>query len=213
MLSEIADTGQESFPRFQQAFVDKLWVDYRSGDGGNPEPGVNRSYHVHKGPAYGGHGADIYLRSTTDCENLLEVPRKMRGRDGGDGHGTRRGNCRDPIYIRVPIGTIIRERKAFRTPEGEIFRTPDEGRRVYLPEFKYQFLYDNQKLLICRGGIGGLGPRSFRFHDGRKGTVGERKRLELEYRVVTDVALIGRIVGGYVLVVEKKLVGDFQQLC
>ncbi|CAD7952968.1 unnamed protein product [Amoebophrya sp. A25] len=191
VLRKLTDTSIESFPRFQNAFVDKLWMSVRSGDGGNPEAGKYRKWNNHKGPAYGGHGADVWIKATRAKENLVCLPRTFRAQHGGDGKGTERGRNQKPQTLHVPIGTIIRERRVYRVPEtGEVYRTP-EGRRVYLPEFAYQFLRHGDQIRICKGGLGGVGPRALRLQDGRKGAPGEKKLLELEYRIPNDVALLG----------------------
>ncbi len=190
ILESVTETDQESFPRFQSDFVDKMWFEVRAGNGGEPVHGSTRAWDRHKGPAYGGHGQDVFLKSSHLVENLIDLPKKIRAADGGDGHGTERGKNQKEQYIPVPIGTIVRERKPFRTPDGQRFRTA-EGRRVFLPEFTFQFLEDGETLLVAKGGKGGVAPFSFKKNDGRKGELGVRKLLELEYRIPNDVALIG----------------------
>jgi len=184
VLSEIADEGVENFPRFQKPFVDKMWLEVKAGNGGDPFPNATRNYHIHKGPAYGGHGGDVYLKSTIAVESFLDIPEKPPIRNGGDGYKTHRGKHGKDLVLQVPLGTIVRE----RVWDGEY---TDEGRRWYRPKYKYQLLKENEHILIAKGGIGGIGPRSFKKNDGRKGTPGQRARLELELRVMTDICLIG----------------------
>eukprot|EP00392_Amoebophrya_sp_AT5.2_P012538 g12645.t1 len=198
VMRKVTDTATESFPRFEEPFVDKLWVTVRSGDGGEYEPGTRRRYTNHVGPAYGGHGADLWIKCTKHVGDLHEVlcgdqlaPRLKKGRNGTDGAGTERGRNQRGDTLQVPIGTIVRERKLFYDPQtGEPFRTKD-GRRVYLPEFLYQFLRHGDQIRVCKGGLGGVAPSSYKLHDGRKGGKGEKKLLELEYRVPCDVCLLG----------------------
>eukprot|EP00397_Hematodinium_sp_SG-2012_P051185 GEMP01059857.1.p1 GENE.GEMP01059857.1~~GEMP01059857.1.p1 ORF type:complete len:421 (-),score=46.68 GEMP01059857.1:45-1307(-) len=184
VLTEISDEGVENFPRFQKPFVDRMWMEVKAGNGGNPAPGATRNYHIMKGPAYAGHGGAVYFKSTLAIDNFVDLPTKPPVRHGGDGYKTHRGLHGKDVVIQVPLGTIIRE----RIWNGE--RSP-EGRRRYKPKFRYQLLNEGEHHLIAKGGIGGIGPRSFKKNDGRHGTPGQRVRLELELRVMTDICLLG----------------------
>lgn len=46
-------------------------------------------------------------------------------------------------------------------------------------------------MVVATGGIGGVGPRSFKKGDGRRGTPGSRALLELEVRLMNDCTLLG----------------------
>eukprot|EP00435_Cladocopium_sp_Y103_P029562 s1565_g7.t1 len=174
----------ESYPRLQRPFIDRIWLTAKAGNGGQPLPNALRRPHLPKGPGYGGHGGSVVLKATSQIESFLDVPEKVRAEHGGDGHDTKRGNHGEDYVLQVPIGTIVRE----RVFSGE--RT-QEGRRIFLPQFRYQFLRHHDTFIVARGGIGGVGPKSFKKGDSRRGTPGQRTRLELELRVLNDVALIG----------------------
>lgn len=174
----------ESYPRLQRPFVDRIWITAKAGNGGQPMPNALRRPHLAEGPGYGGHGGSVVLKATTQIESFLDVPEKVTAEHGGDGHDTKRGRHGDDYFLQVPMGTIVRE----RVFSGE--RTP-EGRRIFLPQFKYQFLRHHDTFIVARGGIGGIGPKSFKKGDSRRGTPGQRTRLELELRMMNDVALIG----------------------
>ncbi|CAK9084242.1 unnamed protein product [Durusdinium trenchii] len=156
----------------------------KAGNGGNPAPNALRRPHLPKGPGYGGHGGSVILKATTQIESFLDIPQKVTAPHGADGHDTRRGRTGDDLYLQVPLGTIVRER---------IFSgyTTEEGRRIFLPQFRYQFLRHLDTYVVAKGGIGGIGPKSFKKGDMRRGTPGQRTRLELELRVLNDVALLG----------------------
>jgi len=62
---------------------------------------------------------------------------------------------------------------------------------MYVPQFRYQFLRDGDTYLVARGGVGGIGPKSFKLNDGRKPTDGERRRIELELRLINDCSFLG----------------------
>ncbi|KFH15252.1 GTP-binding protein, partial [Toxoplasma gondii MAS] len=84
----------------------------------------------------------------------------------------------------VPLGTIVRKRVATG-------RLSPEGRRYKQSLFWFQFLFNKQSLAVAAGGRGGLAPSSFKKKDGRLPEPGERTFLELELRLLNDVALVG----------------------
>eukprot|EP00439_Symbiodinium_sp_Y106_P073050 s678_g13.t1 len=174
----------ESFPRLQKPFVDRIWLSAKAGNGGSPAPNANRRPHLPTGPGYGGHGGNVILKATTQIESFLDVPEKINAEHGGDGHDSSRGKSGKDYVLQVPLGTIIRE----RVFSGE--RTP-EGRRIFLPQFRYQFLRHEDTYIVAKGGTGGIGPKSFKKGDSRRPTHGQRARLELELRLMNDAALVG----------------------
>ncbi|CAE7458342.1 obg [Symbiodinium pilosum] len=174
----------ESFPRLQRPFVDRMWLSAKAGNGGNPAPNANRRPHIPTGPGYGGHGGSVILKATTQIESFLDVPEQIKADHGGDGYDTSRGKHGKDYVLQVPLGTIVRE----RVFSGE--RT-SEGRRIFLPQFRYQFLRHEDTYIVARGGTGGVGPKSFKKGDSRRPTHGQRTRLELELRLMNDAALVG----------------------
>lgn len=183
VVEALNSTDMESYPRLQKPFVDRLWLDVKAGNGGNPAPNVNRSPTL-KGSGYGGHGGAVYLKATHLIESYLDIPQTVKALPGGDGAGTHRGKNSKDFCLQVPVGTIVRQ----RVYSGE--RT-SEGRRIYLPQFRYQFLRSGDTWVAAKGGIGGVGPQSFKKRDSRRGTAGERAKLELELRLLNDCALVG----------------------
>eukprot|EP00811_Abedinium_folium_P026226 NODE_3831_length_1977_cov_14.283784.p1 GENE.NODE_3831_length_1977_cov_14.283784~~NODE_3831_length_1977_cov_14.283784.p1 ORF type:complete len:533 (+),score=158.92 NODE_3831_length_1977_cov_14.283784:94-1692(+) len=183
IVEAIAPADAESFPRFQKPFVGFLWVLAKAGNGGEPALYATRRMNF-RGAGFGGHGGNVYLKATQAIESFVDVPQKVRAQNGGDGHDTRRGMHAKDFALQVPVGTIVRE----RVYTGE---KSAKGRRIYLPQFRYQFLRTGDTYVVARGGIGGVGPRSFKKGDGRPGTPGEKTRLELELRLINDCALLG----------------------
>lgn len=186
-MENLSEADAESFPRPQKPFVDRMWIEVKAGNGGNPAPNAIRKQPnaPQKGPAYGGHGASVYLRATHLIESFLNVPPEIKASHGGDGGDMGRGLHGKDYCLQVPVGTIIREKVYF----GE--RNAD-GRRLFLPQFRYQFLRSHDTFQVARGGIGGIGPQSFKKHDGRVGTPGSRVRIELELRLLNDCAFVGK---------------------
>lgn len=180
----------ESYPPQQRPFIDRVWLKCKGGNGGNPAPYALRQIAlgsdrpVPKGPGYGGHGGSVFLKCTHLIESLLNVPRIVKAKDGGDGKKSTRGLHADDYCLQVPVGTIVREH-VYTGQKTDTFK------RILVPQFRYQFLRSEDTFLVAKGGIGGIGPQSFKKHDGRPGTPGQTSRIELELRIVNDVALVG----------------------
>nr|BAN64314.1 GTP1/OBG family protein [Babesia bovis] len=172
----LAPKQTETFPRYQKPFVDYLRVKCKAGHGGAPVANVNRSRRL-CGPGYGGHGGNIVLRPTHLVESLLHIDDIVKANNGGDAMDTSRGKHAKHCAIHVPLGVIVRKR--VKTEEG------------YRNVFWHQFLNQDRDLLVARGGRGGLGPSCFKKHDHRLPEIGETTNIELELRLINDVAFIG----------------------
>jgi GTP-binding protein len=185
LMNRLVTKDTESFPLLIRDFEDRRRITFRSGKGGNPAPNTVRGQRTN-GPAFGGHGGSIILRGSEKLESLVELPKNdMISADaGGDGSGTSRGiHARDRV-IEVPLGTIVRERV-------KTDRKTSEGRTIYAPRYLYQFLRDGDSIVLCNGGKGGVAPVTFKKGDGRKGSNGEKKSVDLELRILNDCALLG----------------------
>lgn len=187
LVESLASEDYESFPRLQKPFVDRIWSEVKAGNGGEPAPSAMRKQAnaPQKGPGYGGHGGSVYLKCSHLIESFINVPQKINAQHGGNGENFSRGIHGKDFCLHVPLGTIVRQ----RVYSGQL---TDEGRKMHLPQFRYQFLRPDDTYLVARGGIGGIGPISFRKRDSRKGTPGQRTRLELELRILNDCALVGQ---------------------
>ena len=185
MIKRIVFSESDSFRPPQRDFEDRRRILFRSGKGGNPAPDTVRGQKKN-GPAFGGHGGSVYLRASAKLESLSELPSSpvLSADVGGDGNKYSRGIHARDLVVEVPLGTIVRE----RVKTGQLTA---EGRGIYAPRFVYQFLKDRDEFLLCQGGPGGLAPLTFKKGDGRKGAPGVRKSIDLELRLVNDIALIG----------------------
>ncbi|KAF8822381.1 GTP-binding protein [Cardiosporidium cionae] len=173
----------ESFPRIERSFVDLMWINGKAGSGGNAKLHSYRSPSL-KGCGYGGHGGNVIFRATHLKEDFLHLKQTIKGESGGDGHDTSRGLHGKDIVVQVPLGTIVRK----RCPTG---KKNDAGRRIYKRVFWHQFLEPKSKVIIAKGGRGGVAPSSSKRNDGRRGEPGESFLLELELRLMNDLALLG----------------------
>ena len=143
---------------------------------------ANEKYVAAGGPdgGDGGKGGDIYFVVDQDANTLIDFryKKKFKAENGNNGEGARRfGKSGEDLYIKVPIGTIIKDAKTERV----------------LADLSEK----NQKALILHGGRGGKGNSNFatatrqapRF--AQDGEDGEEKELILELKLLADVGLIG----------------------
>ena len=164
-------------------FTDYTKIVIKSGNGGNGAATFRREKYVAAGGpdgGDGGNGGNIYFQVDKDKNTLIDFRynRKFKAKDGENGSGNRcNGKYGDDLYIKVPIGTVIKDAET-----GKVVADLSEP---------------NQKELILKGGRGGRGNSHFatptrqapRFsEDGEKG---EEKELILELKLLADVGLLG----------------------
>lgn len=167
----------------EKRFCDFLWVTVKSGKGGAPNYKVQRSKKL-KGEGYGGNGGNIILKSKNSIYDLIKIEQKIKGNDGEDFKENSRGKDGKDIIVYVPIGTIVRKRIYIK-------KKNINNRKIYKSIFWFQFLKENEEMLVARGGKGGISYSYFKKHDYRLPENGEKVRLELELRLMNDVAFIG----------------------
>lgn len=164
-------------------FIDKAKIRVISGHGGNGMVAWRREKYVDKGgPAGGdgGRGGDIYLVADENMSTLLDfkiksVFKAQSGENGGikGMHGA----CAKDLYIKVPLGTIVRNTKT-----GNIIADLTENA---------------QTVLIAKGGRGGRGNARFATSQKRApqfcepGEPGIERILELELKLIADIGLLG----------------------
>ena len=164
-------------------FTDYVKIIAKAGNGGNGAISFRREKYVAAGGpdgGDGGKGGDIYFEVDPDSNTLIDFRynKKFKAESGKNGEGNHKyGKSGDDLYIKVPIGTIVRDAKTNRV----------------LADLSHK----GQKELILAGGRGGKGNSHFatstrqapRFaQDGEKG---EEKELILELKLLADVGLIG----------------------
>ena len=164
-------------------FTDYVKITAKAGNGGNGAISFRHEKYVAAGGpdgGYGGKGGDIYFVVDQDANTLIDFryKKKFKAENGNNGEGARRfGKSGEDLYIKVPIGTIIKDAKTERV----------------LADLSEK----NQKALILHGGRGGKGNSNFatatrqapRF--AQDGEDGEEKELILELKLLADVGLIG----------------------
>jgi GTPase len=165
-----------------QGFIDEAQVHVKGGDGGAGAVSFRREAHVAKGGpdgGDGGSGGDVWLVADHNVASLLgfrDHPHRA-GDSGvhGKGKGKHGANGADKIAT-VPEGTVVRDR------DGTV-----------LADLRHQ----GDKFLAAAGGRGGRGNARFLSNRRRapsfaeQGEPGEEHWLNLELKLMADVALVG----------------------
>lgn len=163
-------------------FIDKARIYIKAGDGGNGAVSFHREKYVNRGGpdgGDGGKGADIIFAADDNLSTLIDFRYKRKYiAPSGENGGTNRcsGKSADPIIIRVPRGTLIKDAQT-----GRIIAD----------------ISGDEPLVIAKGGRGGKGNQHFatptrqipRF--AKPGYPGEEYDVTLELKLLADVGLVG----------------------
>ncbi|WP_310493807.1 Obg family GTPase CgtA [Dechloromonas sp.] len=164
-------------------FIDEAKIYVKAGDGGNGAATFRREKYIPMGGPNGGdggRGGSIYVLADCNINTLVDYryTRKFIGKRGENGGGADcYGAGGDDIILRMPVGTVISDLNT-----GEILADLD---------------VNEKKVLIAKGGKGGLGNIHFKSSTNRaprqktNGDQGEEHELTLELRVLADVGLLG----------------------
>lgn len=160
--------------------IDDVTIKVTAGHGGSGVIAFAKN-RFEKGPTGGdgGNGGDIYFEGVSDLGALTQFrfKKKIRAEDGTEG-GTnqRKGADSPPLFLKVPVGTVIR--KVGIEPAEEITKV-------------------GEKILIAKGGKGGWGNYNYRSSINttprkfKPGLPGEEFTVRLEMKLIADVGLIG----------------------
>ncbi|MBQ9246414.1 GTPase ObgE [bacterium] len=164
-------------------FLDKARVKILSGKGGNGIVAWRREKYVDKGgPAggNGGKGGDVYFVATEDMTTLMDFKFQsvFKAENGENGYiKTQHGKCGKDLYVKVPVGTIIRD--------------------VSTDKVIADLNIDGKTVMLAKGGRGGRGNACFATAQKRApqfcepGENGIERTLELELKLIADVGLLG----------------------
>jgi len=164
-------------------FVDEAVIQVEAGAGGNGCLSFRREKYIEFGGPDGGNGGaggSIYMEANSDNNTLVDyrytrVFKAKRG-DGGQGRDCTGAQSED-IVLSVPVGTTL----------------IDEDTEEVLGDL----IHPGQKMMVCRGGRGGMGNTAFKSSTNRaprkttNGSPGEARRIRLELKVLADVGLLG----------------------
>jgi GTP-binding protein len=163
-------------------FLDHVSLTVAAGRGGDGASSFRREAHVPQGGpdgGDGGRGGSIYLRVDAGQTTLIDYRLKhhFRAGSGGRGEGSRRhGKSGLDIELPVPPGTVV---------------FGDGG------DLLADMVAASQRVLVARGGRGGLGNTHFKTSThqapthAQKGEPGEERDLRLELRLIADIGLVG----------------------
>jgi len=162
-------------------FSDQAKIHVTAGRGGQGCASFRREKHVPRGGPDGGDGGpggSIYVVGDPQMRDLSPFVRRVhfKSEGGTHGEGSRRdGAAGADLEIPVPLGTVIRH-------DGEVISD------VTRP---------GQKVLVAKGGRGGLGNVHFVSatrqapHFAERGDEGESLWLDLTLKLMADVGLAG----------------------
>jgi GTP-binding protein len=164
------------------AFIDDLTFKIKAGNGGN---GVVRWLHERgkemAGPSggNGGNGGDVYVRAVRDLGILdrYRNVKELESNKGDDGmKNSMHGKNGSDLVIDLPMGSIITDSRTKR---------------------QYNLIDDGEKILILKGGRGGLGNEHFKSSTNivpmqfTPGKDGEEADFHIELELVADAGLVG----------------------
>jgi GTP-binding protein len=163
-------------------FVDECQLNVRGGDGGAGSVSFRREAHVPRGGpdgGDGGSGGDVWLVADHNVASLLAFKdhphRRAASGTLGQGKG-KHGRSGASLEVSVPEGTVV------HAQDGALLA---------------DLVHHGDRWLAAEGGRGGRGNARFLSNRRRapsfaeQGEVGEERWLELELKLMADVALVG----------------------
>lgn len=164
-------------------FYDHTKIFVKAGDGGNGSRHFRREKFAPLGGpdgGDGGRGGSVYLEATTNLNTLIDYRYRQHFKAGSGDPGIRQkmhGAKGEDIILSVPCGTIVRDADT--------------------NELIADLVEDRQRVMVARGGRGGLGNVHFATsthqapQEAQKGEPGEEHWIQLELRLIADVGLVG----------------------
>ncbi|HEX4207136.1 MAG TPA: GTPase ObgE [Ktedonobacteraceae bacterium] len=162
---------------------DHTRVFVKAGNGGNGSLHFRREkFAPFGGPdgGDGGRGGSVYVEATHDLNTLVDYRYRQQFKAEPGQAGARQkmhGAKGEDIVLRVPCGTIIRDADTH--------------------ELIVDLVDDGQRMMVARGGRGGLGNVHFATSvkqapkESQNGEPGEERWVTLELRMIADVGLVG----------------------
>ncbi|WP_363797649.1 Obg family GTPase CgtA [Lysobacter firmicutimachus] len=163
--------------------VDEAEIQVIAGNGGNGCVGFRREKFIPLGGPDGGDGGDggsVYLQADENLNTLVDFrhQKQFRAKRGENGMGRQMyGKGGEDLVITVPVGTVVTN--------------------VETDEVIGDLTAHGERLLVARGGKGGLGNMHFKSSVNRTprkalpGLPGEERELKLELKLLADVGLLG----------------------
>jgi GTP-binding protein len=164
-------------------FVDEAIIKVEAGDGGSGCVAFRREKFIPLGGPNGGDGGDggsVILEADSGLNTLIDFryQRLYRAERGENGMGSNcTGKSGEDLIVPVPVGTVVYDK--------------DTGEMIG------DLTQDKAHLIVAQGGFHGLGNARFKSSTNRAprqstpGTLGEKRELHLELKVLADVGLLG----------------------
>jgi len=164
-------------------FIDYTTIELHAGNGGAGCVSFRREKYIPKGGPNGGdggRGGNIIVIGDDNLNTLQDIrySKVYKAKNGSPGSSNEKtGKNGEDIIIRVPLGTIIRD------------KTTDE--------IVDDIVESKQEHIVCTGGKGGLGNVNFKSSTqqspryAQKGLVGDSGVYEFELKILADVGLLG----------------------
>ncbi|MCL6618621.1 MAG: GTPase ObgE [Thermomonas hydrothermalis] len=163
--------------------VDEAEITVIAGNGGNGCISFRREKFIPLGGpdgGDGGDGGDVWLQADENLNTLVDFRHqtKFKAQRGENGMGRQMyGKAGEDLVITVPVGTVVHN--------------------VETDEIIGDLTEHGQRLLVAKGGRGGLGNMHFKSSVNRAprkatpGGEGETRVLRLELKLLADVGLLG----------------------
>jgi GTP-binding protein len=164
-------------------FYDHTKIYVKAGDGGNGSSHFRREKFAPRGGpdgGDGGRGGSVYLDATRNMNTLIDYRYRhhFKAGTGGAGMGQKMHGAKgEDVTLRVPCGTVVRDADT--------------------NELIADLVEDGQRVMVARGGRGGLGNTHFATathqapREAQKGEPGEERWITLELRLIADIGLVG----------------------
>ena len=164
-------------------FIDEVLIKVFAGDGGNGIASFRREkFEPMGGPSGGdgGRGGSVFFQADENLNTLIDFrfKKEYRAQRGENGRSSDQyGAAGEDLVLKVPVGTVIKD--------------------SFSENVFGDLTQHGQKILVAKGGKGGLGnihfkssinraPRQFTF-----GEPGEEFELFLELKLIADIGLVG----------------------
>ena len=169
-------------------FIDKVRIHVTGGPGGAGCMSFRREAHVPKGGpdgGDGGHGGNVVVEADGGVSSLIDYRFKhhFKAARGTHGKGSRmHGATGEDLVLKVPVGTVVREFDDAAKEAGETIA---------------DLTHDRERVTVAHGGAGGRGNIHFVTSTRRApafaelGEPPEERWIELEMKLMADVALVG----------------------
>ena len=164
-------------------FIDEALIRVQAGNGGDGCASFRREKFIPNGGpdgGDGGRGGSVYAVADRNINTLIDFrfQRTHRAKGGANGRGADcYGAGGEDITLRMPVGTVI---------------TDTETEQIVA-----DLAQDGQRVLIAKGGQGGIGNLHFKSSTNRapkqftRGELGQEFQFKLELKVLADVGLLG----------------------